>query len=307
MTHPIVRVVDLVPGETVPVASVDAETLTAESFWTEHVIPHRPVLIRGAVKHWAAVQKWSDPRYLISDLKKDVFFSRTHNPFQDVVYGRVIRRQSLQRCLDTVRDAAPEETWSVPSFDVPESWSRDLGPYPFLPPEHDRFPVFYERQRLFLYRNAATDWHPHLLDETLTTQLVGSKRIGLFKLDTRNCEPYAQALEANFHHVANAQHFFPEDARVTKHEGIIHAGDAMYIPPLWWHGIDPTDGAWGLTLAHVFRSPNVSMGYWSDPLTRWTVNHLVKSGNALGAAVASRWITVGSVARAWSKSPFARG
>lgn len=35
----------------------------------------------------------------------------------------------------------------------------------------------------------------------------------------------------------------------------MEAGDVLYIPPHWYHGIDPVGAEVGCTLAHCFRSP----------------------------------------------------
>jgi hypothetical protein len=35
----------------------------------------------------------------------------------------------------------------------------------------------------------------------------------------------------------------------------LDAGDALYIPPLWWHGVIPTTQSFGATTAVTWRSP----------------------------------------------------
>jgi hypothetical protein len=36
---------------------------------------------------------------------------------------------------------------------------------------------------------------------------------------------------------------------------IVEEGDALYIPPLWWHGVSPVSESFGITAAVPWRSP----------------------------------------------------
>src|SRR6185437_4244508 len=57
-----------VPGmkRAVPVPVHDAASLPESVFFEAHVALGRPALIKGAVRHWPARQKWRDPAYLKS-------------------------------------------------------------------------------------------------------------------------------------------------------------------------------------------------------------------------------------------------
>ena len=127
---------------------------------------------------------------------------------------------------------------------------------------------------MFTYKNASTEWHYHPTDETLTTQLVGAKRASIFRLTAENWESYAQPLEYNFHHMSGGKSFFPPEKPVTKYEIILEAGDAVYLPPFWWHGVDTADSRFGITLAHCFRTPLRRYGDWKEPATRKMVRDM---------------------------------
>lgn len=268
MAGKIVRVIDLVPGETRPLTTLEAGELDANRFWTEFVCRHRPVLIRGAAREWPAVQRWATPGYLEGLCADEIAgMSRTFNPLPGEAYFETaIRPKSLQRCIQEMRAAPDDATYSIPAQDMPRRWEQDLGRYPFLTAQLDRGPGSFPRQRLFIYKNAATDWHLHPTDETLTAQLVGSKRIALFRLSRANWRLYSQNIRANFHHMPCGREFFPRQSDLIKYEGQLDPGDTIYIPPFWWHGVDPIDAAFGVTLAHCFRTPLKRLGDLKEPV-----------------------------------------
>jgi hypothetical protein len=270
MTSKIVKVIDLVPAEVRPLTTVRASALDANGFWTEFVCQHRPVLIRGAAAEWPALQHWGKPGYLEALCGDEVAgMSRTFNPLPGEAYFETaVRSKKLLRCITEMRAAPDDATYSIPAQPVPPTWQKDLGAYGFLSDTTDKRPSSFPRQRLFIYKNASTDWHYHATDETLTAQLVGSKRIGLFRLTHANWRLYAQTIRANFHHMPCSKEFFPRQPAVVKYEGILNPGDAIYIPPFWWHGVDPVDAAVGVTMAHCFRTPIKRLGDLKEPVIR---------------------------------------
>ncbi|CAN7574531.1 cupin-like domain-containing protein [Trinickia sp. LjRoot230] len=266
MIEKIVKVIDLVPGAVRELPMLEAESLNKEEFWDEFVRKHKPVLIKGAVEKWPAVAKWGIPGYLDEFSDMEVPMSQTFNPIPIEPYRQMaFRRQKLSACLKQMQIARDDETYSIPSIPVPRNWPNDLGDYSFLDQHRDLRPRVYPRRRLFIYKNASTEWHYHLTDETLTTQIVGSKRVSLFRLNSENWGLYSKPIEANFHHLSCRTHFFPNENQIVKYEGILNAGDVLYLPPFWWHGIDTADANFGITLAHCFRTPLKRLGDWNEP------------------------------------------
>jgi quercetin dioxygenase-like cupin family protein len=267
MADSITKVIDLVPGDVIPLETVRADALDERTFWDRYVCRHAPLLIRGAVAHWPALERWSQPNYLetrCGDVETDVFGTFNPNPHLDSAAKRRVR---LADGIAEIRSAADDRTLSMPAFDLPSAWQADLARYHFLV-EHDRAPLAYPGKRVFFYKNASTEWHYHQLDETLTCQLAGSKRVSLFRLSSAHWYRVAPLIRANYHHMSCASRFFPTEIRLTKHEGVIEPGDAVYLPPFWWHGIDAATSEPGITLAQCFRSPLRRIGAWSDPATR---------------------------------------
>ena len=273
----VIRVIDLVPGSVCDIPCVDVDTLTPDVFWNEYVCKHRPVIIKRGVSHWPATVKWSEPGYLENISSSDK--TRIHCAFNTMPYEvlrHAMRDCSVQEGLSEMRAAPDDATYSIAAIRVPAEWSKDLGDYRFLPESMAKRPRNYPRQRLFIYRNASTEWHYHTLDETLTTQLSGTKRISLIKLDASNWSSYKTIIESNLHHVSCADRFFPRDAQPKKYEGVLEQGDVVYIPPFWWHGVDPSDSTLGVTLAFCFRSPIERVGKWRDPATMTMLSRGVK-------------------------------
>jgi hypothetical protein len=270
MTEAVVKVIDLVPGKVQALRTVHASDMTEDRFWNEFVQRHEPVLIKGALRHWPAFDAWQTPGYFEARCgERQVRVSRTFNATPYFKTNRELRR--LSDCIGDMRNAPDTATYAVPASAIPDQWQADVGGFPFLTSRYERKPRRYPRDRVFIYKNASTDWHYHDFDETLTCQWVGTKRVSLFRLSRKNWGAYSQPIRGNFHHFSCAQEFFPQDESLVKFEGVLEAGDALYIPPFWWHGIDPADTGFGITHAHCFRTPLKRLGDWSEPATRQSI------------------------------------
>lgn len=280
MSQKIVKVIDLVPGRVQPLATVDAAAMDARTFHDEHVSKHQPVVIKGAARHWPAVERWKTLGYLESRCEGvDTNISRTFNPLPAAPYfDNAVVRRKLSECIAEMRGAADSETYSMPSIGLPAQCEEDLGQFSFFDDHPGVRPRIYPPKRFFVYRNASTEWHYHPVDESLTTQLVGSKRVSMFRLSQENWARYVEPIEANFHHMECGRQFFPRDpADLVKYEATLEPGDTLYIPPFWWHGIDPADTGFGVTLAQCFRTPLRRLGSWQEPVTRRMVKHAFAS------------------------------
>lgn len=271
MTQKIVKVIDLMPGTAQPMKTVPAASLDQKTFWNEYVCKHVPVVIKGAAAGWPALEKWKQPGYLearCGDAGARV--SRTFNPLPMTPYFKnCVTHMKLVDCITEMRGAADNETYSIPSMESPEEWYADLGKFSFFDEGSNTRPRGYPSKRFFIYRNASTEWHYHPVDESLTTQLVGTKRFSMFRLTAADWDRYVEPLEANLHHMECGKQFFPRDwANLIKFEAILEPGDTIYIPPFWWHGVDTADTGFGVTLAQCFKTPIRRVGAWEEPATR---------------------------------------
>jgi tRNA wybutosine-synthesizing protein 5 len=278
INHSVVKVIDLVPGSVKDLPVIDHTMLEADVFWREHVCKHRPVIIKGGATHWPAIRKWGQPGYLEATAPtQEVMYGTTFNCEPPPVLGKSMQIKSVADGLRDMRLASDVSTCSMPAISVPPEWQDDLGQYNFLPDRLAKKPRAYGKMRIFVYKNASTEWHYHPIDETLTTQLAGTKRISFFRLTAKNWIDYQPVLAANLHHLDCGRHFFPKNGSLVKYEGTLEPGDVAYLPPFWWHGIDPMDSSIGATLAYCFRTPWHRFGHWKDPATRALMSRKRKS------------------------------
>jgi hypothetical protein len=271
MNSKIVKVIDLVPGTVRALKEVPSASLDEKTFWNEYVCRHEPVVIKAAAKGWPALDKWQQTGYLESRCGEGrAGMSRTFNPLPSTPYFQnAVKFEKLSDCIAEMRAASEEATYSIPAMSLPQEWVDDLGKFSFFEERSDLAPRFYPYKRFFVYRNASTEWHYHPIDESLTTQLIGSKKFSMFRLNAADWARYVPPIEANFHHMDCGQQFFPRDsANLVKYETVLEPGDTIYIPPFWWHGVDPEDTGFGVTLAHCFKTPLRRFGDWKEPATR---------------------------------------
>lgn len=248
---------------------LEADTLPEEVFKKDWVAQNKACLIKNAVKHWPAVQKWKDKDYWISvceDFKVAVYPHMNHNNvnLQKMINNEMMSFYEAISRLFSGTDAII----SMPGEKISEKNRfsgilKDLGEFTFL--RFSVMPRIYERKRFFIYRGAATAWHYHDVDETLMCQINGGKRVAL--LPPHIPKPrYVSDFLLNESHL-NGE-ILDHSLNLTPFIVNVEEGDALYIPPYWHHAVVPTDGEVGFTLAHCWRSPLHILGNFSNYFVR---------------------------------------
>jgi hypothetical protein len=248
-------ILENVPGmkTAAPVAEFLAEELSESVFDSEHVSQSRPCVIRGAIKHWAALENWRDKEYLKRRSgHHDVFLHLNEYHVSTDRMSRGRRCLTFSEAIDTLHSESTE--LAIVTTGLPTELLSDLGDFAFLKKAKPAF--CYPPARYFFYRNAGTSWHYHPFDETLMCQVVGSKKIGLVNGDS----PFNLTLrkiffQEDYYDSASAFDGF-DNAAVPWFSAEVEEGDALYIPPLWWHGVIPTHASFGATSAVTWRSPD---------------------------------------------------
>jgi len=245
-----------VPGmaTAIPVPVLRAETLSDRVFQNDYVAFSRPCLIKGAVAHWPATRKWRDRDYLKRICgRHDVHYWPHENHLTAKRANPGIARMAFADAVERLHSARPQEMGSIGCNPGTPEMLRDLGGFSFFGGGEPGFN--YSPFRLFMFRNAGTTWHYHSFDETLMCQVVGNKKVGLLRVGN----PYHHFLRNIFYRedyyedptVFNAV----SDADLQWFVADLEDGDALYIPPLWWHGVAVTSDRPGVTAPIVWRSP----------------------------------------------------
>ena len=131
----------------------------------------------------------------------------------------------------------------------------DVGTFYFL--DEIQTPNYYKPLRAFVHGRSYTDWHYHPDDETLMCQFGRSK--------TTYILPPTQATWDVFFEIAHEENWigaadpnrFPKLKALKPIAVVVEPGDALYIPPNWWHAVecnDRTDRV-GMTVAYCWGSP----------------------------------------------------
>ena len=234
------------------VPEVDGRTLSAEIFHRDYVAHSRPCVVRGAAKHWPALTKWRDKDYLKSRSGQhavSLFLCELHVTKKRIA-GRD-RAVTFGEAIDALHSEQTER--GMVGFPIPAEIRNDLGEVSFLGKTDPAF--WYHPARGFFYKRAGTAWHLHQFDETLTCQIIGRKTIGL--VGTNN------PLNYDLRYVFLTEDYYDDPAACAELENgnlewltvTLEEGDALYIPPLWWHGVAPQTETFGITTAMTWRSP----------------------------------------------------
>lgn len=215
----------------------ETEPPSRADFFRLYVKRSRPVVLKGAIRDWPAVGKWS-PRYLreafgarqvpVAETNADGHFYDAKNGFRyaqwkvsDYVAAAEGERPAAQYMSFPVSQFVPELLGDIrmPVYCDQSGWS------------HSRF--------WFAGPGTVTPMHRDL-PENLYALVAGRKRFLFFdRRETRNM--YSHSL---FSKVPNESRVdpekpdlesFPRFQRATRYECIVEAGDLLYIPSLWWH------------------------------------------------------------------------
>lgn len=258
-----------------PITRVHASKLSAREF-ASYANANEPLLIEGAASSWPALQRWVEPDYLpkiVGDQEINYYphinyqtVERHHDRRERVKFGVAFAR---------LRDAATKvgaAAWpinSIPGFTAPdhlyETLKADIPGFAFLPLSSR--PITYPRWRGLLSRNAGTGWHFHPVDCTLMVQIAGVKTVGLLPPDRETFETVHETFLSDGY-FDDGDALGDAGASLAPRIAVIGVGDALFIPPYWWHGVQANPG-FGITVPYCWRSPLHVIGALGQPANRY--------------------------------------
>tara|TARA_R110002033_G_scaffold75963_2_gene127618 strand:- start:3530 stop:4522 length:993 start_codon:yes stop_codon:yes gene_type:complete len=267
---------------------INVNELDERLFQNKYVNNNRPLLIKGAVKSWPASKKWTSKFFCEVLGNKIVHLCGNMNFNSAERREATVRKMTMEQALK-LRDCPDDDPVSIPHLPLDKLWYdfsgrpvqlgmesilSDVKPFSFIRnPKKGISSPFY---RLFLYKNAGTDWHEHPVDEYLLSQISGGKIVGL--ISSRNNPEYYKLFEKfESEEYLNDPNFFEQYAdkvfKVTVEEG-----DSLYVPPYWFHGIDTEDNKPGVTLVYSWRSPLHKLADFGYPIVRKTFKDALSTG-----------------------------
>jgi hypothetical protein len=273
---------------------VEAASLTPASF-RQAMADQCPLLIKGAVRHWPAFSRWNvdDLRRRIGSYEVVVRTAPALEFDDDSDYNRATtRRMSFGEFLDLTTSCESHLAIHSWHLDPPQSAAAkiladDVGGFPWI----SRARTWaYPAKRVFFYQNSYTDWHHHVADETIMTQVMGTKEVLLLPPDRRTARAL-RPLYAQQGHCTNVR----GDARaalaeVIPYRVVVEPGDGLYIPVYWWHAVADARKQLGATVAVC----------WSSALSVVGDLRMEPARNVIASTLRTRYAPLFAFAIGWS-------
>jgi len=259
-----------IPGikDAASVESIEVSNLNAHDFKTKFIDNNTPCLIKGAIDHWPAIEKWKKKEYWINTCENKEITIIPNINFFDLTKRmesgeKLLFHNALNRLFNNF-----DHIFSIPGQFVGDgtlysNLANDIGNFSFLPfPEK---PLWDGEKSLFIYRRAATTWHVHYCDETLMCQVNGAKLVAIIPPPKFRAPYITHFLENELYLKGQViDKNLQLDPKIVE----VKEGDALYIPPGWFHCVVPINGDIGFTLACNSKSPLHINGNLSNYFTR---------------------------------------
>lgn len=227
------------------------EAPSIEFFQENHYKPQKPLLLKGIINHWPALEKWKDLNYLnqkagprtvpieLGSQYTSDNWSQMLMRFEDFIEHMMLGDNTehvAYLAQHDLFDQIPEllDDISQPEYILSEEEPRVkawLGPKGTVSPLH-------------------TDPSHNLL-----CQVFGSKKIILASPEsTENLYPHDHFMMNNTSQI-DAENLdfekFPRTRDVNFLQLTLQAGEVLYMPPKWWHHVRSL-------------SPSFSVSYWFE-------------------------------------------
>lgn len=295
-----------IPFEHVSIIPVQVETLssTGQPFVDDVVHREKPLIIRNSfIKEWPALRKWS-PEYLSSKEKtiKGIYSNdnKWFGPYYDRSkplndYTSRINDYSTDLTLPTheftslLSNPDPNQyIYYTASIDQFGEWALDdIMPYADLltpNPSHSSINVWIGQPGVTAHCHY-DGYH------NFYAQLYGTKRFVLFSPTS-----YTGLYPYPFLHPSHAQaqvnlsdpshvELYPSVKDLVSYVAVLHPGDLLYVPPLWFHHVEAIDVSMSVNVWTDTQQTVIMDQVFNTPLPileiRWNGDHLKAIGSSV--------------------------
>jgi hypothetical protein len=216
---------------------------------------HAPFIVKhGALDGWDAKKSWSD-EYLKKQAG-DVVFSVERSPsreFGDLAEGWRFQNMSLGEFID--RPVVSGQPNFYLNGLVPKALHSDILMPPFVPCLGQPRPPFARLINMWFGKGGEVSLLHNDLQDNVLHMVRGEKRVVLFPPSAAPFlyEQFAQRTETRVSPIRTKQKQigeYPLSAHAKGVEAVVKAGEALYIPALWFHEVSSI----GPSLAGLSRS-----------------------------------------------------
>lgn len=213
-----------------------------DEFLDRFYAPGRPVILRGALAGWPALDRWT-PAYLrevIGDAEVEVQAGRSANP--DFEYGKdaLRRRMPFSAFIDRVESETGNDIYLTASNNAANAAA--LAP---LHADMRYLPDYLTDAHGMLWIGPAGTLTPLHFDLTnnMMAQIVGRKRVILLPPSETAKLAHNRAVFSDVKDLEDqrALKTVPSAREATRHEIVLEPGEALYIPIGWWHQVRALD------------------------------------------------------------------
>jgi hypothetical protein len=258
--HAIFDVLERLDGLTAASDVIDRlDVISADDFLEKYYGRSRPLVLRGMTAKWRAIGKWT-PEFLreqYGDEKVEVMLDRSSDPDYEWHLDRHRREVVLRDFVDAVLTGGITNDYYM----VANNRTLARSAFAELLDDMDCFPGILDpatiRQDANLWFGPAGTVTPlhHDRQNIFLVQLYGRKRVKLISPRRTHQLYNNRGVYSRVDPEAPRSDQFPLFRNVPVREVTLEAGDALFLPVLWWHHVRSLDISISISLSN-FVFPN---------------------------------------------------
>jgi hypothetical protein len=218
--------------------------LDRETFFKEHYVANRPVIVTGAIDAWPAMARWTFEYFRMELGEESVEVQLGRNTDENYEINSASHRRSMRFAdyIDLIQQAGRTNDFymtannSASNRSIVVRLTADILPLPeYLNAD--------EADRWFFWFGPSGTFTPlhHDLTNNLMAQVVGGKRVWL----APPCETADLYNENHCFSLADLRHLddprFPDLRNVQWTQCDLAAGELLFLPIGWWHSVESLD------------------------------------------------------------------